>query len=446
MRISPLVVPTLLGFAASAFAGVTVSTPSTNTTVTSPANFVATATSSCRRGVASMGIYVDDQLKYVVDGTSMNTSLSLPLGQHYVVVQDWDYCGASSKAPLNLNVIQPTSTPSPGTVSFGSVTVNSPTPGQNVTSPFLLSATDYTCEGQPVSTMAYSLDQQTSLSGLVNGTSLSTQVSASAGTHALHVKSWGPNYAACDTDLTVNVGTASATPAVTTSAMSVIPAGAMVNKNIQSSGGWQDWFDTGTIVGSNTTASGTWSMVSSPSLSGSARQFVSTFVNNGGILYYDNVTGSSPDTTSQNWFVDQWVYVNAPSSSLANVEIDMNQVDPSGNTIIMGFQCDGWNNTWDYTYTDTGTHWIQSSQPCNPRNWSTNTWHHVQIYFSHDNQDNVTYHSVWFDGQEQDINKTVYSSLPLGWANSNILNFQIDGMGQSGTITTYLDNVNIYHW
>lgn len=438
MRIFPLVVPTLLGFTASAFAGVTVASPATNTSVTTPTTFVAHATTStCWAGVAAMGIYVDDQLEYVVNGTSMNTSLRMPLGQHYVVVQDWDYCGGAAKQALNLNVIQPT-------VSFGSVTVKSPTPGQTVTSPFTLSATDSVCEGQPVDSMAYSLDNSSTLLALVNGSSLSTQVSTSAGTHALHVKSWGPNYAACDTDLTVNVVTATS---AASSATSVIPSSAMVVRNIQTFLDWQDWFDTGTIVGSDTTASGNYaSLVSSPSLSGSARRFVSTFVNNGGILYYNNVTGNNPDTTSQNWFVDEWVYVTAPSTDLANVEIDMNQVDPSGNTIIMGFQCDGWNGVWDYTWTDTGTHWTQSKQPCNPRNWTTNAWHHVQIYFSHDNQDNVTYHTVWFDGQQQDINATVYSALPLGWANSNIMNFQIDGMGQSGSITTYLDNVTVYHW
>ncbi|HLJ76239.1 MAG TPA: Ig-like domain-containing protein [Acidobacteriaceae bacterium] len=438
MRISPPVVLALLGFAAPAFAGVTVASPANSTAVTSPTTFVANATTSCRKGVASMGIYVDDQLVFVVNSPSMNTSLRMSLGQHYVVVQDWDYCGASSKKALTLNVVQPT-------VSFGSVNVSAPTPGQTVTSPFLLSATDVTCEGQPVSTMAYSLDNSGTLLALANGTSLNTQVTASAGQHALHVKSWGPNYAACDTDLTVNVVTVTA--AFSPSAISVIPSTAIANRNIQTYLDWRDWFDTGTVVGSDTTASGSYaSLISSPSLSGSARQFVSTFVDNGGILYYDNVTGSNPDTTSQNWFLDQWVYVAAPSSDLANVEIDMNQLDAAGNTIIMGFQCDGWNGVWDYTWTDTGTHWTQSKQPCNPRNWSTNAWHHVQIYFSHDNQDNVTYHSVWFDGQEQDINATVYSALPLGWAKSNILNFQIDGMGQSGTITTYLDNVTVYHW
>lgn len=322
-------------------------------------------------------------------------------------------------------------------MSFGSVTVNAPTAGENVTSPFPLSATDSTCEGQSVSTMAYSLDDSAQLLGLVNGTSLSVQVSASAGAHALHVKSWGPNNAACDTDLSVNV---------VSSAPSIIPSTAAVASNIQTFLNWKSWFDTGTIVGSDTSASASWTPVTSPSLSGAAMRFVTTYTDNGGMLYYDDFSGSKPDSTSQNWFLDTWVYVASPNNGLANVEMDLNQVLSNGDTVIYGFQCDGWNGVWDYTWTDTGTHWTQSSQPCNPRNWTTNTWHHVQIYFSRDASENVTYHSVWFDGQQQDINATVHSAIALAWANSNILNFQIDGLGASGSITAYLDNVAVYHW
>jgi hypothetical protein len=438
MRISPVVVFALIASAVPSFANVSVTSPTNNTSVTSPVAFKATATTStCSRGVASMGIYVDNQLKYVVNSTSMNASVSMTTGSHYVVVQEWDYCGGASKAPLSLNVVQPVtaaSTTVTSGVAFGAVTVSSPTPGQVVTSPFLLSATNVTCEGQPVSTMAYSLDGNGTLLALTNATSLNAQVSASAGQHTLHVKSWGPNNAACDTDVTANV---------TTSATSIIPSNAIAVRNIQTFLNWKGQFDPATVVSGTTAASGTFSIVNSPSLSGAAMKFVTTYSGNGGELYYDHFAA---DNTSQNWFLDAMVYVASPNSTLANIEMDLNQVDSAGNTIIMGFQCDGWNSTWDYTYTDTATHWTRSSQPCNPRNWTANAWHHVQIWFSHDASDNVTYHAVWLDNHEQDINATVRSKLALGWANANILNFQIDGLGSYGTVTTYLDNVTVYRW
>ena len=439
MRFSPVVVLALLGFTGPVFASVSVTSPYNNTSVTSPVVFKATATNgSCSKGVVSMGIYVDNQLKYVVNGTSMNTSLSISTGSHYVVVQDWDYCGGAAKAPLTLNVVQPVtaaSTSSFSGVSFGTITVSSPTPGQAVTSPFVLSAANVTCEGQPVSTMAYSLDSNGTLLALTNGTSLNAQVSASAGQHTLHVKSWGPNNAACDTDVTANV--------VANAATSIIPSYAVAVRNIQTFLNWKGQFDPATVVSGTTAASGTFSIVNSPSQSGAAMKFVTTYSGNGGELYYDHFDSNN---TAQNWFLDQWVYIASPNSGLANVEMDLNQVDTAGNTIIMGFQCDGWNSTWDYTYTDTATHWKRSSQPCNPRNWSANTWHHVQIWYSYDSSDNVTYHTVWLDNQRQDINATVKSKLALGWANANILNFQIDGLGSYGTVTTYLDNVTVYHW
>ena len=67
---------TFLAFAAPGFAAVTVTSPANNATVSSPVNYVATATTTtCAKGVASMGIYVSDKLIYVVDGTENNCLL-----------------------------------------------------------------------------------------------------------------------------------------------------------------------------------------------------------------------------------------------------------------------------------------------------------------------------------------------------------------------------------
>lgn len=410
------------------FGAVSVSSPANGGTYVSPVKFTATATTPCYKGVASMGIYINNSLKYTVQGHSLNTSVTLTPGSYYAVVQEWDYCGGATKTPLNITVVQPW-------VDFGAVSVASPTPGQLVTSPFLLSATDATCEGQPVSTLAYSLDGDGTLLGLTNSQVLNTPVTATVGQHTLHVKSWGPNYAACATDVTANV---------VTPATAIIPSTATVTNNIQSFLNWKGQYDPGT----SGSATGAMGLVTSPSLSGAARQFITTYTNNGGFLYYDNFAQGTPDTTSHNWFVDLYIHVASPSTDIANIEIDMNQVDPSGNTVIMGFQCDGWggNATWDYTYTDSSTHWLHSAQHCKPTEWTTDVWHHVQIWFSRDDQDNITYHSVWFDNQEQDINATVLSKLPLGWADSNILNFQIDGYGSQGGMTVYADNITVYRW
>jgi len=72
---------------------------------------------------------------------------------------------------------------------------------------------------------------------------------------------------------------------------------------------------------------------------------------------------------------------------------------------------------------------------------------HIQIQTSRDDSGNVTYHSVWFDGVEQPINKTVNSEFSLGWAlGCLVVNFQVDGRGTSGADTVYVDNLKMSRW
>jgi hypothetical protein len=70
----------------------------------------------------------------------------------------------------------------------------------------------------------------------------------------------------------------------------------------------------------------------------------------------------------------------------------------------------------------------------------------VQVYYSRDNSGNITYHSVWLDGNQQNINATVNSAFALGWQPSLLTNLQIDGLGNGGSATVYLDNLTVYRW
>jgi len=131
--------------------------------------------------------------------------------------------------------------------------------------------------------------------------------------------------------------------------------------------------------------------------------------------------------------------------------MDMNQVIWNGQTIIYGFQCDGYTNTWDFT-KNAGSpkypvdQWVHSSVPCNPRNWSTGVWHHIQIAYSRDSYGNVTYKYVTFDGAQKWINETVPSAFALGWGSTLLTNFQIDGLGGYGSATVYVDNLTVSRW
>jgi hypothetical protein len=196
-------------------------------------------------------------------------------------------------------------------------------------------------------------------------------------------------------------------------------------------------------------ASGASGIVSNPALSGTARQFKTSYTGGGSERFY--VTFGA-DAQATHFLYDGYVYIASPSNDVANIEMDVNQVIQNGDTVIFGFQCDGYSKTWDYTRnsgtpTSPNDVWAHSTATCNPQNWSANAWHHVQIAYSRDNSGNVTYESVTLDDAQQTINVTVPSAFSLGWgAGALLTNFQIDGMGASGTTQVYLDNLTISRW
>jgi hypothetical protein len=256
------------------------------------------------------------------------------------------------------------------------------------------------------------------------------------------VKAWGNQGASCINNIPVTV-TGTSTPTPTSGP--TIPSNAVATKALQNLTNWTAQYDAGT----SGSASGVTSLVTTPALSGSARKFATTYTNYGGERY--NVKLKT-DQASTNFVYDTNIYLASPANDIANIEMDLNQVMTNGQTVIFGFQCDGWAHTWDYTEnagspTSPNDKWVHSNQVCDPQKWSTNAWHHVQVSYSRDSSGNVTYHSVWLDGVQQDLNVTVNSAFALGWAASLNMNFQIDGMtSTSGSATVVLDNTTLYSW
>jgi|KBSSwiStaDraftv2_1062776.scaffolds.fasta_scaffold07830_2 hypothetical protein len=324
--------------------------------------------------------------------------------------------------------------------AYSAVTVTSPINGSQVASPFLLKATASECSGQSIASMGYSIDNSTDTT-IVYSTSVNATVSSSTGAHVLHVKSWGNQGASCVTDVTISVGSVSATPATASN----LPSTAIAVSGIQKqSYYWKSTSDQGT----SGIASGAMSMTSSPSLSGSTRKFVTSYRNAAGERFW---TSFGADTKAHNFLYDVYLYLDSTATDIANIEMDMNQVVGNGQTIIYGFQCDGYTNSWDYT-TNAGSpenpadQWVHSSIPCNPRNWTRNTWHHIQVAYSRDDSGNVTYKYVTFDGVQKNINETVPSAFALGWGSTLLTNFQVDGLGGYGKANVYMDKLTVYRW
>jgi len=319
--------------------------------------------------------------------------------------------------------------------------ITNPVNGTQVTSPFTLNMTASTCSSQPVTAVGYSLDNSSNTSSwpaqYIDG-----PVAAPSGWHTLHVKVWNGSGAICVTDVSIDVGGGAVSNAT---GSSVVPSDAVEVSAIQTMGSWITTHDGGTSGSS----SGTTNLVSSPSLTGTARLFANQLNDFGGQRYSVQFDDNA---TSENFFYDAWVYIAGSANGFSNLEFDLDQTMSNGETVVMGFQCDSWIQRWDYAVnggspTAPNDTWLHSYAPCNVHGWGANQWHHVQIYFSHNGSGWVTYHSVWLDGAEQDLNLTVFSGYDLGWGPAIVTNFQIDG-NSSGTTwgNVYLDEVSVFRW
>jgi hypothetical protein len=425
---APLILAT---FAAPAFANITVSSPYNGEQVGSPFALSANAANCSSQTVAAMGYSLDNSANTtIVKSTSVQAMVASGTGAHILHVKAWGGAGSVCVTDVAITVAAATTAIPPS----ANITVSSPNNGAEVESPFALSANAANCSSQTTAAMGYSLDNSTATT-IVKSTSIQAMVTSGTGAHILHVKAWGSAGSACVADVAITVAATTA----------VIPTNATSVGGLQTLSNWAAQSDTGTS-GSST---GSMSLVNSPSLSGNARQFVSNYLDYGGQRFYASF---GDDTAATHFFYDAWVYLPSPSTSIANLELDMNQVMSNGQTVIFGIQCDGWSGTWDYTanqgtpqkYVDV---WLHSTAACNPRQWSTNTWHHVQISYSRDNSGNVTYGAVWFDGAKSILNATVPSAFALGWAPTLLTNFQLDGyLATSGTAAAYLDDLTIYRW
>ncbi|HEY1901096.1 MAG TPA: hypothetical protein VGG56_01600 [Terracidiphilus sp.] len=423
---------TVTGSGTSSSSGITVTSPLNGAVVGTSFSLVASASTCSSQTVAAMGYSLDSSADTtIVDSKSVGATISTSAGAHTLHVKSWGNGGAGCATDVAITAQGTTTNASDG------ITVSSPSNGADVSSGFTLEASAPTCSSQAVSAMGYSLDNSSNTI-TSNGTSLYASVSTSTGAHTVHVKSWGDKGSACSAQVSVTVSGGSSP------ATAVIPSNAISVSSIQTMGSWVESNDSA----EGGSSSGSMSMVGSPSLSGNARKFVTHYTGAAGERYYASF---GDDTSSTNFFYDAYVYIASPNGSLANVEMDMNQTMPNGQTAIFGFQCDGYNSTWDVTKnagspTKPVDTWVKSGAYCNPRDWSTNTWHHVQVYYSRNSSGVISYHTVWLDGTEQSIDMTVPSAFALGWAPSLLTNFQIDGLGSSGSMTLYLDKVTVWRW
>ena len=75
MKILPSLSCALMLCALPAFASVTVTSPKSGSTVSSPVSYAATASTTCSKGVSSMGVYVNNKLIQTEKGAALNLNM-----------------------------------------------------------------------------------------------------------------------------------------------------------------------------------------------------------------------------------------------------------------------------------------------------------------------------------------------------------------------------------
>ena len=171
---------------------VAVSAPATGSNVSSPLKVTATATASGGHYITGWHIYVDGVDKYTGgSATSINASIAnVSAGSHTVLVRAWDSSGVYGDQTLSLDV---------ATVA---VTVSKPLNNASVSSPANINATastSHTLTGWIVYVDGVSKFSQD------NGTSISTNLTMSAGTHSVVVRAWDSTGAYGDQTINLTV-------------------------------------------------------------------------------------------------------------------------------------------------------------------------------------------------------------------------------------------------
>jgi hypothetical protein len=420
----------ILALAASAGASVNVTSPQNESTVPSPVHYVATAsTSTCTQGVASMGIYVDDVLKYVTQGASLNTNLSLSPGKYSTVVEEWDYCGGATYTTVVITVS-----------SQSGVWVTSPANNSTVGSPVNYVATATTSCPKGVASMGIYVNNV--LKYVTQGASLNTNMSFSPAIYNTVVEEWDYCGGAAYTPIkiTVNGGSGSTLYA------------------IQASGGWKGYGELPPNYNTCTDCGGgvTWSMyqhIKSPSLSGNSTEFsLGGTTPYADVLFTNPLIGQNssqglPDNshtllpTLHNFTYDAYFYTGELSLA-QSLEFDISMYFDSL-SLIWGTQCRvAGGNEWD-VWDTANSHWVPTGVSCYPVN---NGWNHVTIQVQRESNNSLLFQSITLNGNQTVLNRTFSpGSAPPGWWGITV-NYQLDGNYQQASYSTYLDNFNFTYW
>jgi hypothetical protein len=418
-----------------AMAGVTVSAPANGSNVSTTVQYVASSTTSCSSGVASMGIYTaPGVLAYTTPGSNLNTLLTLSPGTYQTEVQEWDNCGGASKTPITIYVGG-----SGGSGGSAHVTVTAPQNDSTVSSTVQYVASATTPCSKGVSAMGIYTAPGV-LAYTVQGASLNTELTLNVGNYQTVVEEWDNCGGAATTPVAITVGGGGG-------------GGDPSFTDLQEKAGWvgNALLPPGYGICSSCSPSGpqlTWSMtqnVSSPSLSGHSSEFkIGGDTDYADVLWNNHLIGDfssqgmpDPDhtivPTLYNFTYDVYFYITDPSVSQA-LEFDINQF-VNGLSFIWGHECRiAGGNEWD-VWDDTAGAWHPTGVACNP---VANSWNHLTLQVERTSDNQLLFKSITLNGNTATLN--YYGSpTPTDWYGVTV-NYQQDGNYKQTPYTVWLDN------
>ncbi len=378
-----------------------------------------------------MGVYVNNVLKYTVNGASLNTYLTLGPGGYSTTLEEWDYCGGATYAIVPITVASTTG-----------VWVIAPANNGSTGSPvnYVATANSASCSKGVASMGVY---VSNSLKYTVAGNALNTSIALSPGTYGTVVEEWDYCGGASYTPVTITVTGGGGDPKLS---------------NLQAAPGWIGYGELPPNYSICTSCGPgiTWSMqqhIKTPSLSGNATQF-----NIGGTTPYADVLFTNPligqnssqglpDTnhtlvpTLHNFTYDAYFY--GTNMSLSQVmEFDVSMYF-DGLSLVWGNQCRiAGGNAWD-VWDNVSAKWVSTGASCYP---ISNGWNHVTIQVQRESDNWLLFQTITLNGVTSTINQYYApGSAPAGWWGITV-NYQMDGNSKQSAYSTYLDNFTFSYW
>jgi hypothetical protein len=241
-----------------------------------------------------------------------------------------------------------------------------------------------------------------------------------------------------------------------------VPPQAVSSGDLDAATNWEHNHDAGTP---GTTSNDTTTYPVTFQGKANSRQYSWSYTDYGGEIYHISFAA---DANATHFIYDTYVYLVNPEQ-LAQLEMDMNQVQAAGSandtacaaggkacTQIFGNQCDNSGNgsgnpQFDYTYTDTGSHWHAGGVYCKVQTQFAVGWHHIQYAMHQDHAGHALYDWIGLDGSYWNwpTSPNVTSNLALGWSpiGDLLLNLQFDGINSSGgSATAYTNSLQVWRW